>query len=1115
MKNSLPLAVLGISIAFSSVRSAEVPAEFVVTDEVVAQDPQPFGLNMLVGSKGFNNVNRSGTAGSMEPEFVRAKYYVNESGTEDGHDWFTADNLSQYRSLADGYWRGATARIYRREGDAPYRRVATDTVHAFAAGRGFWCVSFGPSYNRDGKRRTDNLIRADGPLSYTDGRISEFYQQTNLRNGTAYYYVVRAMHSSGVESDDSQVASAIPDAGADSGPRIITFAIDDTRHSSGGSSRKYSDQLESTGGAEPLSWSVVEGSLPDGLTLETVLENGRSKGRVSGTPSSAEPAYFTVKAIDGQGRFDTRRVAVNLPYPPEGPDPRDRKSLQTTVKPEPPVNVKATPGDGSVTITWGPSPTPGVVGYSVWRSKFPPQEQVERVVLAGAGGRIAKGDLVFLDVEKANTPADESHDRVLFKRWERAPYKLQFKPPASSRWQDWKSLDSVDDVPGIGWRRVPHPGALPDEFADRGSTCLELSAARDWGIGLIVAQHNHKDQEWYNVLLPGRTYRFEAWMRQEGIPQGAVSLADSNLPEVATTFTVDGTWRKHQWEFSLDAWEDNPSVNALTLAFSGGGRLWLDTPVVYDATDADGNGKPDVPAGAMLPDWKNQLKAFYATAPGDTKGVLRFWGGQSNGPGGATLVDLLAPPRARRATGGADKAMSLGDFLRLCEEVNADPWIIMSVSTSEEEWAGLVDYLAGSADSKYTRRRTIDRGGAEPWTDTFEKIYVECDNETWNGSFAWNFRGREGVPGDRAADYGSFAEMLFRAARSHPAWSQARLDGRIEFIVNGWNTQLDAEGYGAKAAAAAPSARFADVAPYLGGWEQRTFLGGKTFADEGLSQWLLYMPWRHQQQVDAHTATAAALRAEGLAHYRLAVYEGGPGYDLPGPSNPSGVVPESYGKSLAAAVTTLDCYLYESLCGYGPQAFFGFRPGTRWSSHVQSAEGDGFTIRPQTTYLALAMRNRYATGPMVRVRTESVPSIDLESISREYPAVDDVPLVACYAFSDGRRCSVFLLSRRLDKRDPAGEIVEPAITPATLRLPFKSAERIVLHQLSGDPRGSNVPGLPTYNADNFGIVSRTLPTSALKDGRLAVDRTTGGAVHGAVEGLPPGSVYLYVFDEIR
>ena len=1094
----------------------EAPADLTITNTIAAPDPQPFGLNELAGPKGFNNLNRDATLGSMEPKFFRAKFFVSDCGSQNGKDWFTSENLSSSSTYQDGFWDGADARVYRRSAEGPYERIQTDKVSSFQAGRDFWAVNFWPNFTmKNGLIANDSLVPAEPgkPGEFTDGRLCQWYQQTDLRNGRKVFYVVRSISKDGMESDNSNVASATPESSINNGPKITKTVLNRVDQKPDGSFKPYQDHLEASGGTPPLHWEIVAGeTLPPGLATSEKEQNDRNQLFFAGQPSSADEAAFKVRVTDSANppRTDERTIKINLPLLPH-PDSRQQAKMQV---PAPPENVTAVANNGSVTVKWTPVASPDVTGYRVFRSYYPPDQQTTRAVLTGNSGKIQKGDLVFLDVEKSDIPAEQLHDRVIFTRFADDPFRTQIKKPGATNWTDWKSLPSLDDIQEISTRHVPHPQPVPPEFTNPGRTCFQLKAEQDWGLRLTIVMHGPKDQEWYGVLIPGHTYEFSAWLRQDGISHGKVTFQDTLIKEISSDFTVDGTWKKYSFKFSIPKWTEK-QLGSMTLGFEGGGTLWLDQPVVFDATDSLKTGHPDVPANGMTPIWKDELKKFYTASPAGSKGVLRYWGGQSNGPGGMTLEDILVPVEARRGTGGSDKQLNLNNALSLMKEVNAEPWLIISSSFSEEEWRNLIEYLAGAPDSEYGKRRVADRGGiATPWTDEFKKIRIECDNETWNFMFAWCFPGDKDKKIDRAEQYGAFSEMLFRAAKSAPSWKTAKLDGKVEFIVGGWAISTKPEGYGHLAAQHSPSANYVGTAPYLGGWEQGMYLGGKTFNDEGVAQWLLYMPRKHQEQTDDHVASAATLREQGKANYRMVVYEGGPGYDLPGPSNPSGTVAESYGKSLAAAVTTLDCYLYESLKGYGPQAFFGFCPGTRWSSHCMAVENDKWVLRPQTTFLALSMRNRFASGQMLAVEPRSLPTADFPAYGKSFKPVTDLPLVGCYAFRDGDKYSVFLLSRKLDVRDASGAVTAPGITPVTLHLPFSSAKKITLHKLSGDPRKSNVPGLPTYSEKNLAIEEMNV-SPKLNGAALVVNAANGGTQAGGREGLPPGSVYVYEFEGTR
>jgi hypothetical protein len=68
----------------------------------------------------------------------------------------------------------------------------------------------------------------------------------------------------------------------------------------------YSSTLTATGGVTPYAWSIVAGSLPAGLSL-----NAQS-GTISGTPTSAGTANFTVRVTDAQNPADTADKAFSL-----------------------------------------------------------------------------------------------------------------------------------------------------------------------------------------------------------------------------------------------------------------------------------------------------------------------------------------------------------------------------------------------------------------------------------------------------------------------------------------------------------------------------------------------------------------------------------------------------------------------------------------------------------------------------------------------------------------------------------------------------------------------------------------------------------------------------------
>jgi len=68
----------------------------------------------------------------------------------------------------------------------------------------------------------------------------------------------------------------------------------------------YSATLQATGGSGSYTWTVLSGSLPDGLSLS-------SAGVISGTPTASGTFYFTVEATDGT-LSDSKEYYITIAY---------------------------------------------------------------------------------------------------------------------------------------------------------------------------------------------------------------------------------------------------------------------------------------------------------------------------------------------------------------------------------------------------------------------------------------------------------------------------------------------------------------------------------------------------------------------------------------------------------------------------------------------------------------------------------------------------------------------------------------------------------------------------------------------------------------------------------
>ncbi|MCW5853886.1 MAG: hypothetical protein KIT87_27720, partial [Anaerolineae bacterium] len=247
--------------------------------------------------------------------------------------------------------------------------------------------------------------------------------------------------------------------------------------------------------------------------------------------------------------------------------------------------------------------------------------------------------------------------------------------------------------------------------------------------------------------------------------------------------------------------------------------------------------------------------------------------------------------------------------------------------------------------------------------------------------------------------------------------------------------------------------------------------------EEQFKHTLLYAPWVMRRIADQQTAMRNLFTKMGLP-YILATSEGGAEYGLPSPGNIYDPEEEQFGKSLAAGVSVLDAFLDNAAKGYGPQAYHAFGIGAQWTSHTTWRRG----FRPHPAWLALSMRNRYVQGDMVAVTVEGSPTLslpELKNIRYTIPPRPALPLIGAYAFHDGQRTSVFVLSRRLNE-----------VTPVTLHLPA-TPQRATLYTLTGDPRANNL--------DRSRIRIRERRPSDMGQDYTFL--------------MPPGSIYLFIIED--
>jgi hypothetical protein len=176
-------------------------------------------------------------------------------------------------------------------------------------------------YSPDTTEVTEVEIR----LYYTDAEVKDFDQES-LRlfswNGTAWVQCsdsrVNTTSTNGysgyiwaeIRGDTTPTLAQLtgtPFGGYCS--RFLEFSIATLELPSGKEKVAYEVELEACMGAEPYTWAITQGSLPDGLGLDA------DTGIISGTPTRADVFDFTVTVTDAAQIAATAELSITIKPP--------------------------------------------------------------------------------------------------------------------------------------------------------------------------------------------------------------------------------------------------------------------------------------------------------------------------------------------------------------------------------------------------------------------------------------------------------------------------------------------------------------------------------------------------------------------------------------------------------------------------------------------------------------------------------------------------------------------------------------------------------------------------------------------------------------------------------
>lgn len=223
-------------------------------------------------------------------------------------------------------------------------------------------------------------------------------------------------------------------------------------------------------------------------------------------------------------------------------------------------------------------------------------------------------------------------------------------------------------------------------------------------------------------------WRLSFWIKKEG-GEAEVNTFFRRINAntfVKKEFQPTSEWEKMEFDFNP---EDNGPNGPLQFQISANGenvKVYLDD-IALGPIQSEGEN-------AWREDVVDMLKKMRPA-------YLRDWQGQTSD----TFENRIASDDARKnymqrnfgGQGSSNFSYSIPDFLSLCQQVQANPWIVIPTTLSDEELEGLGNYLAVHANQ-----------------DQFSEVLVEFGNENWN----WLFRS-QGIP--LPASHGPVAERAF------------------------------------------------------------------------------------------------------------------------------------------------------------------------------------------------------------------------------------------------------------------------------------------------------------------------------------------------------------------
>jgi hypothetical protein len=460
---------------------------------------------------------------------------------------------------------------------------------------------------------------------------------------------------------------------------------------------------------------------------------------------------------------------------------------------------------------------------------------------------------------------------------------------------------------GRTWQYVAYSGGDPKPDITYPDYFLRLNGTASLPARAERFFHSGTDQDFYDILVPGRTYRARFRVRAASAMNATFSVQSATVVAPAIV-ALTTSWQEFDFDFTRDSLLKTAA--AQSWSFTGAtNNVSIDLALVqvWDTTRPYNALMNELPEGIDVRD-HNLIKEF----PPPSLDAITSRSGF--GPRGWSLASLLA----------------------VCAENGGNPHFQIEWLYDDQFYYDLVTFLYAPAASNEPLALKREALGFGPVNVEFARHLYEDGNERWNNIMWDMFFGTTDSVTAEAYSQGDVAAMFAKRRRaimeSNPYFPT--VNPPIEF-VGGW---LRNTGFTVDSAAGFPDAAYTSVANYTSGWDVN-----KVLVSDAANRFSEVLA---AGQVD-HKPALEGIRDAAPEGIKLAIYEAGPGYQLNGlngavVTTSDRVAQEVFSKSIAGTTATMSSVAIGATVGYGPYNFFTWGEGPLWQAARRPSEGGGF-----------------------------------------------------------------------------------------------------------------------------------------------------------------------------